>query len=65
VDDARSAADLGARGATIGLVAVAGAPFTLGDRLGAHLGVSVGISLTRDCHCRPRHFGPVLRRASL
>ena len=62
VDDPRSAADLGAGGAAIGLVAVA---VGMGNRLGAHPGVPVGLCRTRGCHCRPRHFDPALRRASL
>jgi hypothetical protein len=62
VDDPRSAADVGARGAATGLVAVA---VGIGNRLGAHPGIPVGLWRTRGCHCRPRHFDPALRRASL
>ena len=65
VDDARSAADLGTRGAAIGLVAVAGDPPPLEDRLGARPGVSVGRWRTRGCHCRPTYFDSALRRPSL
>ena len=65
VDDPRSAADLGASGAAIGVVAVAGEPVALGDRLDARPGDPVGLRRARGCHCRPRYFDSARRHPSL